>query len=104
MPFQIARVRCFGDANVDFRGTLRCDHVAPCAAVDHAGTDGDASIEARKSDYLLNLPRHLHDGARAACEIDARMRRATSHLNGVVAHSFAFGLELSLQSLAWFQH
>ena len=52
----------------------------------------------------LDLPRQLHNGAGAALKIDARVRRAPFHRDGVIAHAFARGLELALQTGARFQH
>ncbi len=53
---------------------------------------------------MLDLPRQLHNGARAGRKIHARVRGEAVDGNRVISHALACRLELALQSSSRFQH
>ena len=71
----------------------------------HARIHRDAALQIRETRRCASICRASSSiGARAGCEVHARVRRLAPHHHGVIAHALARRLELAFQPRARLQH
>ena len=94
----------FRDANVHIDVRLRRNHVGARAARDHARVYGDSLLQVGECRDFRDLARQLDHCAGAGLKVDSCVRRPSLHRDGVIADSFARGLEFALESRSRLDH